>query len=168
MSRNQALRAVFTGAFDPITNGHLDIIKRAAEFCDELIVAVGVNPEKHPLFSSAERVEIIKELVDHLDGDRMEAYTGLTADFVRKVQATLIIRGIRDNVDLHYELQQANVNMAIGDVETIFLMTRDQYALGSSTYIRQIVELGCRDLEVLSRLVPPTVAKRLQEKFHKS
>jgi pantetheine-phosphate adenylyltransferase len=165
MPHTKITRAVFPGAFDPITKGHLDIIKRAAEFCDELIVAVGRNPEKAALFTDSERVEMIRELTAGCPEVRVQAYSGLTADFVRSVRAGLIVRGIRDNVDLHYELQQANVNLAIGDVETIFLMARDQFALTSSTYIKQIVELGCTDVEVLSRLVPPTVARRLRSKF---
>ena len=89
----------------------------------------------------------------------------VTAEFVQEVGANIILRGIRDNVDLHFELQQANINMAIGGVETIFLLTRDQYALTSSTYIKQIVELGMDDVERLSRLVPPNVAQRLHDKF---
>lgn len=165
MANGQPIRAVFTGAFDPITNGHLDIIRRAVQFCDDLIVAVGHNPEKPALFTPAERVEMIRELVEGIERVRVESYDGLTADYVRSVGAKLIIRGIRDNVDLHYELQQANINMAIGDVETVFLMTSDRYALTSSTYIKQIVELGCEDLERLNQLVPPLVAKRLSEKL---
>ena len=165
MADGEHIRAVFPGAFDPITKGHLDIIRRAAQFCDDLIVAVGHNPEKPALFTPAERVEMIRELVEGIEHVRVESYDGLTAEFARSAGAKLIIRGIRDNVDLHYELQQANINMAIGDVETIFLLTSDRYALTSSTYIKQIVELGCKDLETLSRLVPPLVAKRLSEKL---
>jgi pantetheine-phosphate adenylyltransferase len=157
--------AVFPGAFDPITQGHVDIIQRGRTFVDELIVAVGHNPEKHPLFTAEERVQMIEELLAGMEGVRVQAYEGLTADFVLMVNARLIIRGIRDNVDLHYELQQANVNLAVGNVETIFLMTRDQFALTSSTYIKQIVEMGCHDVKRLSRLVPPSVAERLREKF---
>jgi pantetheine-phosphate adenylyltransferase len=162
------IRAVFPGAFDPITNGHIDIIERGREIVDELIVAVGHNPEKRHLFSPEERVEMIREIVGDMPRVRVEAYEGLTADFVASLGAKIILRGIRDNVDLHYELQQANINLAVGNVETVFLMTRDRFALTSSTYIKQIVELGCQDLERLSRLIPPTVARRLRDKFAKS
>ncbi len=165
MSHRKAARAVFPGAFDPITHGHLDVIKRAREFVDELIVAVGHNPEKRELFTAQERVDMLNELIGDLPRVRVEAYKGLTAEFVQRVGAQMIIRGIRDNVDLHYELQQANVNMAVGGVETIFLLTRDQFALISSTYIKQIVELGCTDMERLSRLVPANVAERLRCKY---
>ncbi len=165
MTQRKSTRAVFPGTFDPITHGHLDVIKRAREFVDELIVAVGRNPEKRELFTAEERVEMMRELIGDLPRVRVEAYEGLTAEFVRRVGAQIIVRGIRDTVDLHYEIQQANVNMAVGGVETIFLMTGDQFALISSTYIKQIVELGCQDMERLSRLVPANVAERLRRKY---
>jgi len=165
MSTNKLIRAVFPGTFDPITNGHLDIIRRAILLADELIVAVGHNPEKQALFPAEERVEMVRELTADLPGVRVEAYQGLTGDFVQQVQADVIIRGIRDNVDLHYELQQANINLAIANVETVFLLTRDQFALTSSTYIRQIVELGYQDLDRLARIVPLSVARRLRDKL---
>lgn|GEM_PF-230285 len=165
MPNPRIIRAVFPGAFDPITKGHLDIITRGHVLADELIVAVGHNPEKPALFTPAERVEMIQEILGDLSGVQVQAYEGLTAEFVQSVQANVIIRGIRDNVDLHYELQQANINLAIGGVETVFLMTRDQFALTSSTYIKQIAELGCLDEERLGRLVPPSVAKRLRLKL---
>ncbi|HQE26663.1 MAG TPA: pantetheine-phosphate adenylyltransferase, partial [Phycisphaerae bacterium] len=143
------------------------IIKRAIALVDELIIAVGHNPEKQPLFTADERVEMLRELTGDIPGVRVEAYEGLTGDFVQQVQANIIIRGIRDNVDLHYELQQANINLAIANVETVFLLTRDQFALTSSTYIKQIVELGYQDLERLSRIVPANVARRLRDKLRR-
>jgi pantetheine-phosphate adenylyltransferase len=164
MPNSKRIRAVFPGTFDPITNGHVDVVKRARELVDELIVAVGHNPMKRALFTAEERVEMMRELMEGMDGIRVESYDGLTAEFVQRVGAKVIIRGIRDNVDLHYELEQANVNLVIGDVETVFLMTRDQFALTSSTYIKQIVELGCVDAKRLTRFVPPSVARRLAEK----
>ena len=112
-------RGVFTGTFDPITNGHIDLIRRGLKFVDELIVAVGHNPEKKALFTPSERIAMIHELVGDLKNVRVEAYEGLTAEFVQEVGGNIILRGIRDNVDLHFELQQANINMAIGGVETI-------------------------------------------------
>ena len=167
MVNGKPIRAVYPGTFDPITNGHLDIIKRAKVFIDDLVIAVGHNPEKQALFSSEERVAMMREMVGDMDGVDVRAYEGLTAEFVLSVGAKIIVRGIRDNIDLHFELQQANINLAIGGVETIFFMTSDLYALTSATYIKQIVELGCKDLSRLSRLVPPAVAQRLIEKFGK-
>jgi pantetheine-phosphate adenylyltransferase len=168
MSNSRSIRAVFPGTFDPITNGHLDIIRRATLLADELIVAVGHNPEKQALFSDEERVEMVRELTADIPGVRVEAYRGLTGDFVQQTHADIIIRGIRDNVDLHYELQQANINLAIANVETVFLLTRDQFSLLSSTYIKQIVELGYQDLERLSRIVPVSVARRLRDKLRRA
>jgi len=165
MTDQRAKIGVFPGTFDPITIGHLDIIKRGRRLVNQLIVAVGQNPEKKALFSAAERVEMVQELVRDWPDVQVMTYQGLTAEFVRTVDADIILRGIRDNIDLHYELQQANINLAIGEIETIFLLSRDQFALTSSTYIKQIVELGMRDIDRLSLLVPPNVAKRLREKF---
>lgn len=165
MAKDHILKAVFPGTFDPVTNGHLDIIKRARHICDLLIVAVGHNPEKEALFSFQERVEMVRELVRDIEGVDVQAYEGLTAEFVQQVGARAIVRGIRDNVDLHFELQQSNINMAIGGVETIFLLANDQFALTSSTYIKQIVQLGCQDVQRLSRLVPANVAERLRTKL---
>ncbi|MBI4579576.1 MAG: pantetheine-phosphate adenylyltransferase [Planctomycetes bacterium] len=165
MSRSKSIRAVFPGTFDPITNGHLDIIKRATALVDELIIAVGENPQKHALFTPEERVEMIRNEIDGMNGVRVEAYQGLTGEFVQAVKADVIIRGIRDNVDLHFELQQANINLAISNVETIFLLTRDQFALTSSTYIKQIFELGYKDFDRLARIVPVSVARRVRDKL---
>jgi pantetheine-phosphate adenylyltransferase len=167
MPERKLIRAVLPGAFDPLTNGHLDLIKRAAQMVDELIVAIGHNPEKAVLFTASERMDMLRESLAGMDGVQVQTYEGLTADFVKSVNAKVIIRGIRDNVDLHYELQQANVNLIVGNVETLFLMTRDQFALTSSTYIKQIVEMGVQDLDRLSRLVPANVAVRLRDKFKK-
>src|SRR4051812_272646 len=155
--------AVFPGQFDPITNGHLDVIHRGVKLFDELIVAVGINPEKRELFSLDERVEIINGLLDGTRGVRVEKYTGLTVDFVRRVGATALLRGIRDVSDLRYEFQLALANRAVGGVETVFIMTGDQFALTSSSLIRQIVALG-GDVGQLSGILPASVVDRLREK----
>jgi len=130
---------------------------------DELIVAVGVNPDKRELFSLDERVEMIGDLLKDIRGTRVAKYTGLTADFVRKAKATAILRGIRDVSDLRYEFQLALANRAVGGVETVFIMTGDQYALTSSSLIRQVVSLG-GDVEQLSAVLPATVVKLLRQK----
>ncbi|HEY3244164.1 MAG TPA: pantetheine-phosphate adenylyltransferase [Phycisphaerae bacterium] len=157
--------AVFPGSFDPITLGHVDIIRRAARLFKRVIVAVGRNPEKTSVFTPAERVEMIQELIADIPNAAVQAYKGLTMDFVRGVGAGVILRGIRDSVDLRDELEVANTNLLVGDVETVFLMTSDQHALTSSTLIKQIVEIGGYDPQRLARLVPPTVARRLEAKL---
>jgi len=155
--------AVFPGQFDPITNGHLDIIRRGVALFDQVIVAVGINPEKREMFSLAERVDLISALLKEIPGAKVAQYTGLTVDFVRQSQATAILRGLRDVSDVRYEFQLALANRAVGNIDTVFIMTGEQYALTSSSLIRQIVELG-GDLRQLSSLLPAPVIKRLREK----
>ena len=154
--------AVFPGQFDPPTNGHLDIIRRGVQLFDELIVAVGINPEKREMFTIDDRVEMTRQLVDGISGVKVQKYTGLTVDFVRSAHAIAILRGIRDVSDLRYEFQLAQANRAVGGVETVFIMTGDQYALTSSSLIRQIVSLG-GDVAQLKGLLPDSVIKRLSQ-----
>jgi len=154
---------VFPGQFDPITNGHIDVIRRGVTLFDELIVAVGINPEKRELFTIEERVRMTRTLLKDDAGVRVEKYTGLTVDFVRHARATAILRGIRDGSDLRYEFQLALANRVVGGVETVFVMTGEQYALTSSSLIRQIVELG-GDLKQLQGLLPDLVIRRLRQK----
>jgi pantetheine-phosphate adenylyltransferase len=163
MSHRTPKVAVFPGQFDPITNGHLDVIRRGVTLFDELIVAVGINPEKRELFPIEERVEMIKTLLKGVAGVRVEQYSGLTVDFVRRARAAVILIGMRDVSDLRYEFQMAQANRAVGDVETVFIMTGDQYALTSSSLIRQVVSLG-GDVKKLAGLLPELVVKRLKER----
>ena len=156
-------RAVFPGQFDPITNGHLDVIRRGIKLFDELVVGVGINPEKKEMFSLVERVEIIRELLQDEPNVRVESFTGLTVDFVKRVDATALLRGIRDVSDLRYEFQLALANRAVGNVETVFIMTGDQHALTSSSLIRQIVSLG-GDISQLKGLLPALVLEHLEIK----
>lgn len=155
--------AVFPGQFDPITNGHLDVIRRGVALFHELVVAVGINPEKRELFSQRERLEMARTLVKDLPSVRVEAFSGLTVDFVRQCGAVAILRGIRDVSDLRYEFQLALANRAVGGVETVFIMTGDQYALTSSSLIRQVVSLG-GDVRQLSGILPEMVIQRLWQK----
>lgn len=154
---------VFPGQFDPITNGHLDVIRRGTALFDELIVAVGINPEKRELFSVEERVRMIRALLRGVRGARVEKFAGLTVDFVRQSHATAILRGIRDVSDLRYEFQLAQANRAVGEVETVFVMTGDQYALTSSSLIRQVVSLG-GDVRKLKGILPDLVIRSLKQK----
>jgi pantetheine-phosphate adenylyltransferase len=159
--------AVFAGTFDPPTFGHLDIIERCRRLFDRTIVAVGRNPEKEPLFTEEERVELLRELLGNHQDVVVESYNGLTMDFVRQKGAAVIVKGIRDGDDLRSELRQANVNMIAGGVETVFLFTTDQTALISSTLIRQIFEMGGRDSSHLDRLIPAVVVQRMREKLRR-
>ena len=159
-------RALFPGQFDPITNGHLDVISRGVKLFDELIVAVGINPEKRELFTLDERLTMVQELLKDTPGVRVEKYSGLTVDFARRLGATAILRGIRDVSDLRYEFQLALANRAVGGVETVFIMTGDQYALTSSSLIRQVVSLG-GDIGALGGLLPELVIKGLRGKVQK-
>jgi pantetheine-phosphate adenylyltransferase len=155
--------AIFPGQFDPITNGHLDVIRRGVGLFDELVVAVGINPDKREFFTTDERVSMIRTLVKDVEGVRVEKYTGLTVEFARSIKATVILRGIRDVLDLRYEFQLAMANRVVGTIETVFIMTGDQYALTSSSLIRQVVALG-GDVRSLSQLLPPVVVNKLREK----
>jgi len=154
---------VFPGQFDPITNGHVDVIRRGVLLFDELVVAVGINPDKRELFTLGERVEIIRSVLGDLSNVRVESFTGLTVDFVRKANATAILRGIRDVSDLRYEFQLAQANRAVGGIETVFIMTGDAYAMTSSSLIRQIVGLG-GDVNTLSALLPKVVVEKLRDR----
>jgi len=165
MPPNKVNIAVFPGMFDPVTHGHLDIIERASKLYDKLIVAVGQNPVKTEVFTPEERRQMLVEHTSHLPNIEVLIYTGLTIEFARQVGARAILRGIRDTVDLHAELEIALTNRIIGGIETVFLMTSGQHVLTSSTLIKQIVEIGAYDVDHLSRLVPLEVAKRLEERL---
>lgn len=154
--------AVFSGVFDPVSEGHLDIIRRGSEIFSRLIVAVGTNPDKQQLFTKDERVQFIRDLVQGLDNVEVASYEGLTTDFVKSAGGTIILKGIRDTVDLRYELQQANTNRLAGGIETLFILAADRHALTSSTLIKQIASMGGD----VSSFVPPSVLSHLQEKFN--
>ncbi len=165
MSARPRKIGVFPGQFDPITNGHLDVIRRGAGLFDELVVAVSNNPDKNEFFTMAERVEMVRELVRHqeLDHVRVEPNPGLTFKFAQSVKGTALLRGIRDASDLRGEFQTALANRSLSGIETVFIMTGDQYALTSSSLIRQVVGLG-GDVRSLSGLLPAVVIQRLRQK----
>jgi pantetheine-phosphate adenylyltransferase len=153
MSNRKGTRAVFPGTFDPITNGHVDVIGRGAKLFDELIVAVGENPEKASLLPQAQRVAIIREVVANMPNVSVDVFDGLTVDFARRVNATAILRGIRDSSDLHFEFQVALTNRVVAGIETVFIMAGPEYAFTSSSLIKQIAQMGGD----VSALVPPQV-----------
>jgi len=163
-------RAVYPGSFDPITFGHLDVIARGRRLFDEVVVGVGVNPGKDPLFTSDERVEItralVAELVEHNPDDaavRVEPFGGLTVDFARSVKATAILRGVRNLSDLQNEVQQAITNREVAGLETAFVVAGQSFAYTSSSLIKQITAMG-RDLDALGPMVPPIVIEGLRRK----
>lgn len=162
MARNPQI-VLFPGTFDPITSGHLDVIRRGHAMFENLVVAIGQNPGKHILFTVEERLEMIKELVeDCCSNTTVQAYEGLTVDYARQIGATAILRGLRNVSDLHYEFQLALTNRAIADIETIFIMTGEAHGFTSSSLIRQIAAGG--NIDRLHRLLPPLVLERLKAK----
>ena len=164
-ANTQHIIAVYPGSFDPVTHGHLDVIRRAAQLFNELIIGIGINPGKDVLFTPEERIDLLRPHLEEFPSVRAESYDCLTFDFVRKCGARVLIRGIRDTTDLSNELLQANLNLTIGQVDTVFLLTRDQHVLTSSTYIKQIYEMGGGDLARVERLVPHNVAVALAKKL---
>lgn len=156
---------LFPGTFDPITNGHLDVIVRGRALFDRLVVAVSHNPTKSELFSVQERLEMARLLVretPELRNVEVDSYEGLTVDYARRVGAVAIVRGLRNVTDLNFEFQLALTNRAVAEVETVFIMTGELYAFTSSSLIRQIAAGG--DVDRLHRLLPPLVLARLREK----
>ncbi|OQB82964.1 MAG: Phosphopantetheine adenylyltransferase [Planctomycetes bacterium ADurb.Bin126] len=151
---------LFPGTFDPITNGHLDIIRRGRGLFDQLVVAVGDNPEKHSLLNANERAAIIREVVADMDNVRVEIFTGLTVDLARRLGATAILRGLRNTTDLHFEFQVALTNRVVASIETVFVITATEWAFTSSSLIRQIARMGGD----VSAMVPPQVVPYLQSR----
>ena len=152
MTESSTRHAAFPGTFDPLTNGHLDVIQRAARLYDEVVVAVGSNPGKdNDLLSPDQRVALIQEVTKDIPNVSVASYEGLTINFVKKLQVGVIIRGIRDSMDLQGEAQMAEVNRRAGGVETVFLPTSAAHAFLSSQLVRQIARGGGD----VSAMVPP-------------
>jgi pantetheine-phosphate adenylyltransferase len=158
-------RALYPGSFDPMTLGHLDIIKRASLMFDELIVAVLDNSQKSPLFSVDERVKILTEATKDMKNVRVDSFRGLTVDYCMKNNLHIMIRGLRAVTDFEYELQIAQTNRKISDnrVDTVFLTTDLQYSYLSSSTVKEIALYGGD----VSHSVPPYVEAALKEKFTK-
>ncbi len=158
-----AKRAVYPGMFDPVHNGHVDVIQRSLQIFDELIVAVVANPSKAPLFSVKERLEMIDEATASLHSNfRIVAFDGLLIDLVARERADCIVRGIRAVSDFEYEFQMALMNRKLkATVETVFLMPHEKYTYISSRLIKEVAGFGTS----VAGLVPPIVEKRLAEKF---
>lgn len=158
-------KALYAGSFDPITNGHLNIIERAAKMYDSLTVAVAVNPHKTGFFSVEERVEIVKEATKHISNVRVDTFGGLLADYVNENGFTAYVRGLRAATDFESELQMAQMNARLfsGETETVFLMTDPQFSFISSSLIKEVASLGGS----VDGLVSPYTAVRIKEKIGK-
>ncbi|KHK53661.1 phosphopantetheine adenylyltransferase [Ralstonia sp. A12] len=157
--------AVYPGTFDPFTRGHEDLVRRASNIFGELIVGVAQSPNKRPFFALEERIEIAREVLGHYPNVRVEGFSGLLKDFVRKNGARVIVRGLRAVSDFEYEFQMAGMNRyLLPDVETMFLTPSDQYQFISGTFVREIAILGGD----VSKFVFPSVEKWLKEKTGKA
>jgi pantetheine-phosphate adenylyltransferase len=157
MANDNQRIAVFPGTFDPMTNGHVDVIRRGCKLFDQLIVAVGENPDKAPWLAQDLRTKVIEQVVADLDSVRVEAFQGLTMDYARDVGAAAILRGIRNTADLQAELQLATANRMVAGIETVFILPSGQWAYTSSSLIKQIASMGGD----VSSLVPPEVLEHL-------
>lgn len=154
--------AVYPGSFDPITYGHLDIINRGLKVFDEVIVAVACNSQKNALFSFDERVALIREVLAGQERVRVDTFTGLLIDYVDRMQAHVVIRGLRAISDFEYEFQIAQMNSCISrNIETMFMMTSLQYGYLSSSIVKEVCSLNGN----IDGFVPPEVKKALRERF---
>ena len=158
----QMRRAIYPGSFDPVTNGHLDVIERARKLFDEVIVAVAHNDEKQPLFSLDERLDLLRQTVGQIDNVRIAEFKGLLVEFARVENARAVIRGLRAVSDFEFEFQMALMNRKLdAAAETIFLMPKEEYTYLSSRIVKEIARLGGD----VSSFVPSCVAKALTAKF---
>ena len=154
--------AIYPGSFDPITFGHLDLIKRATDVFDDVIVAVAQNTQKDTLFSIEERVEMVKESTGDIKKVRVESFEGLIIDYAHSKNVSVLIRGVRMVSDFEYELQMALTNRRLDEsIETVFLMPSEGYSFLSSTLIKEVVSLGAD----VSSFVPQSIATKLKEKL---
>lgn len=159
-------KAVYTGSFDPITLGHLNVIERASRFVDHLVVGIGVNIEKTGLFQPDERIDLVTQVTGHLKNVEVKAFEGLAVNFVRDCGAKVMIRGVRPLTDIAAEFTMMMANRQLNDdLETVFLMADGDYAHVSSSLIKQITPLA--DAEQLARFVPMEIVPALQAKLGK-
>jgi pantetheine-phosphate adenylyltransferase len=153
--------AVYPGSFDPVTNGHVDIIERAAKIFDKVYVAITINPEKKPFFNIQEREQMLKDAVKHVKKAKVETFNGLLIDYARHKKAHAVVRGLRAVSDFDYEFQLALTNLRLcPEVETVFIMTDYKYSYLSSSLVRQLAHFGGS----VAGLVPKMVMKKLKER----
>ncbi len=155
-------RAVYPGTFDPVTYGHLDVITRGSKIFDELIVAVGHNPFKEPIFTVEERMDMLSKSTREIQNTKVDCFEGMLTDYMEKMQTNIILRGIRTVSDFEYEFQRALTNRVLKtDVETVFIMTSQEYSFLNSSLIKEAVSLGGD----ISKFVPSDVEKLLRQKL---
>lgn len=155
--------ALYPGSFDPITNGHIDVIKRAVRLFDHIIIGIGINADKTPLFSQEERVHLLQEILADIPNVSVVTYSGLLVDAVKQLGVCTVIRGLRAVADFEWEFQMALMNRELDpECETLFLMPSPKYSFISSTMIKQIATLGGD----ISEFVPPKVIEALKKKYH--
>jgi len=156
--------AVYPGSFDPVTKGHIDVIERSLKLFDRIVVAVGDNPGKKPLFSTKERLEMLKESTKHLKSLEIDSFSGLLLDYVKSKKANVIVRGLRAVSDFEFEFQRALMNRVVNeDIETVFIMTKEHYVYLNSSIVKEIAMFGGN----LDDFVPKFVEEKLREKFSK-
>lgn len=154
--------ALYPGSFDPITNGHIDIIKRAASVFDELAIGIYDLPRKSLLFSARERVQLAQQAVDHLDNVKVQLYSGLTVEFAKKIKAQVLVRGLRMSSDFEREFEMAMMNKKLSpDLDLVCFMANLQYQFLSSSLLKEVAQLG----GCLDNMVPDHVAAALRNKF---
>ncbi len=154
--------AVYPGSFDPVTNGHIDVIERALKIFDKVIVTVGDNPEKKPAFTIEERVEMLKECTKDMKNLEVDSFSGLLLDYAKSKKADIIIRGLRAVSDFEFEFQRALLNRAIdNEIETVFIMTKEDYVYLNSSIVREMARFGGK----VNGLVPKHVEEQLRKKF---
>ena len=157
-------KVLYAGSFDPITNGHFDLVKRAANLADELIVGVIHHQSKVPMFTIEERAEMIKELVSGYENIRVVCFSGLLADYVKENKIDAVVRGLRASMDFEYEIQMAQMNARLySEMETIFLMTNPDNSFLSSSIVKEVFNLNGN----IEGLVPEVVLKYMKNKFNK-
>ncbi len=155
------VRAVCPGSFDPVTYGHLDVVERAADRCDHLVVAVLHNVEKTPLFDLGERIQLIRAVTSHLPNVEVAAFHGLLVEFCAERGVGIVVKGLRAVSDFEYELQMAQMNRNLGGVETLFMTTSPLYSFLSSSLVKEVAKYGGD----VADFVPPLVAEQLRERL---
>lgn len=154
--------AIYPGSFDPVTNGHIDVLERAARLFDRVVITVARNPGKQPMFGVEERVAMVRESIRHIPNAEVQASDGLTVDFAARCGAVAIVKGLRVISDFENELKMAQMNSWLNaQVETVFIMTKAEYAFLSSSLVKEVASFG----KSVEGLVPPAVARALRERY---